>query len=791
MAHKVDTAAVLGAGVMGTGIAAHLAGAGIKTYLLDIVPPKLSDDDKKDPAKRNGFAAGALKKALKSKPAIMFDPDLAKLIQVGNFDDDLDKLAECDLVIEAVVENLDIKKSLFAKVEKVLKKDAILASNTSGLSISGMTEDLAEDLQQRFCVMHFFNPVRYMHLLELVWGPKTSDDTKSKVNAMGDQLGKGLVYGKDTTNFIANRIGTYGMMKSIHLMSEHDLTIEEVDKIVGTPMGRPKSAAFKTGDIVGLDTFSHVAKNCYDSLTDDPERDVFKLPEWINKLVADGNLGRKSGAGFYKKVGKDVMVYDHTTGEYREQKKVRFDSIGAVRSIEEPAKRLAKFVSQDDKAAKYGWTAMAHALIYSAKLVGEISDDIVQIDNAMKWGYNWDMGPFEAWDAIGVKDSVKRMLDEGFEVPQNVLDMIESGRESFYGGPLSDRDFYDFSGKSAKKMPVDPKVISLAALKEDKKNIVEKNLGATLVDLGDGVLCMEHHTKMNTIDDDVTNMLKRAVEVAEKDFDALVIGNQGQHFGAGANLMLILMGSQQKQWDMIDTAIKTLQDNLQGLRYAKVPVVAAPFQYTFGGCAEIAMAADACQAQAETYMGLVEVGVGLVPGGGGCLRMVERWTEGAQDTDGVNLLPFIAQGSLNIAMAKVATGGFEAKRLRYLMPNDGVSLHKEHHLYEAKQRALGMAQAGYRRPQPRIIKAGGIDVAKSIKMSVWGMVQGGYASEHDALIADKVLHILTGGNVAAGTELSEQHYLDLEREAFLSLCGTEKSQARMTSMLMNNKPLRN
>lgn len=791
MAHKVDTAAVLGAGVMGTGIAAHLAGAGIKTYLLDIVPPNLTDDEKNDPAARNRFAAGALQKALKSKPAIMFDPDLAKHIQPGNFDDHLDKLAECDLVIEAVVENLDIKKSLFAKVSKVLGPNAILASNTSGLSIDGMTADLPEDLQKRFCVMHFFNPVRYMHLLELVWGPKTSDETKAKVNAMGDQLGKGLVYGKDTTNFIANRIGTYSMMKAIHLMDSHEISIEEVDKIAGTPMGRPKSAAFKTGDIVGLDTFSHVAKNCYDSLTDDPERDVFAMPEWIVKLVKDGNLGRKSGAGFYKKVGKDVMVYEPSTGEYREQKKVRFDSIGAVRSIEDPKERLAKFVAQDDKAAKFGWEALAKTLCYTAGLIGEISDDVVQVDNAMKWGYNWDMGPFEAWDAIGVKASVERMQKEGIDVPKNVIAMLESGRESFYAGPIADRDFYDFAKKGAQKVPVDPKNISLAALKEDPKNIVDKNLGAHLVDLGDGVLCMEVHTKLNTIDDDVTKMLARAVEVAEKDFDALVIGNQGQHFGAGANLMFILMGAQAGQWDDIGTAISTLQNNLQGLRYANVPVVAAPFQYTFGGCAEIAMAADACQASAETYMGLVEVGVGLIPGGGGCLRMVERWTQDAQTVQGADLLPFIAQASLNIAMAKVATGGFEAKRLRYLLPTDGITLHKEHLLYEAKQKALGMAKAGYRRPQPRIIKAAGLDAAKSIKMQVWGMVEGGFASEHDALIADKILHIVTGGNVAPGTELSEQHYLDLEREAFLSLCGNEKTQARMQHMLMTNKPLRN
>ncbi len=790
MAHKVDTAAVLGAGVMGMGIAAHLAGAGIKTYLLDIVPPKLSDEDKANPALRNQFAAGAVKKALKSKPATFFDPDLAKHIHIGNFEDDLDKLAECDLVIEAVVENLDIKKSLFGKVAKHLGPDALLASNTSGLSLEGMTCDLPEDLQARFCVMHFFNPVRYMHLFELVPGPKSSEDTMKKAAEIGEYLGKGVVYGKDTTNFIANRIGTYGLMKTVHLMASHGLSIEEVDKIVGTPMGRPKSAAFKTGDIVGLDTFVHVANNCYDSLPDDPQRDVFKMPDWILKMVKDGLLGRKAKAGFYKKVGKAIQVYEPSTGEYRDQKKVRYDSIGAVREVECPKARLAKFIQQDDKAAKFGWDALAQTLCYSAGLIGEISDDVVQIDNGMKWGYNWDMGPFEAWDAIGVKSSVERMLKEGIDVPKNVLAMLESGRESFYGGKLAAPDYYDFVSKGPKRIALDPKIISLAALKEDPKNIVEKNLGASLVDLGDGVLCLEVHTKLNTIDDDVTKSLARVIELS-KDFDAVVIGNQGAHFGAGANLMYIYMAATQGEWKQIEGATKLLQDALQGLRYAKVPVVAAPFQYTFGGCAEIAMAADACQAQAETYMGLVEVGVGLIPGGGGCLRMAERWTGDMQGVQGADMLPFIAQGALNIAMAKVATGAHDAVRHRYLMPTDGISLHKEHHLYEAKQRALGMARAGYRPAQPKIIKAAGLDAAKTIKMQVWGMVEGGYASEHDALISDKVLHIVTGGNVAPGTELTEEHYLELEREAFLSLCGTDKSQARMQSMLMTNKPLRN
>jgi 3-hydroxyacyl-CoA dehydrogenase len=791
MAERLQSAAVLGAGVMGTGIAAHLAAAGVRTYLLDIVPPNLEGKEKDNPKARNRFATEAIGKALKSKPATFFDPELARLVIPGNFEDHLDRLRDCDLVIEAIVENMDIKKSLFAKVAQNVGPHTILASNTSGLSIAAMTADLPEDLQKRSLVMHFFNPPRYMHLLEIVSGPKTDPAVLARATRIGELLGKGVVYGKDTPNFIANRIGTYGLMKTVQLMEQEGLTIEEVDKIVGEPMGRPKSAAFQTADVVGLDTFLHVVQNCYDSLVSDDERDVFKIPAWIQAIKAKGNLGRKTGAGFYKKVGEDIQVLDVKTGEYRPQNKVRYDSLGAAKNIEDPKERLKTLVNANDKAGQFAWKALASSLIYAAKRMGEIADDVVETDRAMRWGFNWNMGPFEAWDAIGVADSVARMKKEGMTVPSWIDAMLASGRTSFYGGTAATPDHYEPKSKKVTAVRRDPKNVSLAALKADKRNKVDGNLGATLVDLGDGALCLEVHTKMNTIDDDVTKMLWRAAEIAEKDFEALVIGNEGEHFGAGANLMLIYMGAQQQEWKMIEGAIQGLQGALQNLRYCRVPVVAAPFQYTFGGCAEIAMAADACQAHAETYIGLVEVGAGLVPGGGGCLRMVERWTQDAQQVDGVDLLQFVGQGSLNIAMAKVSTGAEEGKRLRYLLPTDGISMNRSHLLYEAKQRALGMARAGYRPPRPRVIKAAGFDAEKTIAMRIWSMVEGGYASAHDALIAKKVLHILCGGAVAPGTELTEQHYLDLEREAFLSLLGEEKTQARIQSLLMSNKPLRN
>jgi 3-hydroxyacyl-CoA dehydrogenase len=791
MSQSISTAAVIGAGVMGSAIAAHFAGAGIRVHLLDIVPPNLSDAEKMQTSARNKFSAGGLDKALKAKPALFFDADAARLISVGNLEDDLEKLRDCDLVIEAVLEDIQVKLKLFKSIAPYLKGDAILASNTSGLSIAAMTAVLPDDLKSRFVVMHFFNPVRYMRLLELAPCASTSSQVMQRVAAFGEFLGKGIVYAKDTTNFVANRIGVYSLMLTMKLMQDAKLNIEQVDKIMGKAVGRPKSAAYQTADIVGLDTLIHVAKNCYDSLQNDEERDVFTMPSWVTELVQKGQLGRKSGAGFYKKVGSEILVWDLDKKEYRAQEKVRFPSLGIAKNVDDAGKRIKAMISATDPAGLFAWQVLSRTLVYSAKRVGEIADDIVNIDRAMRWGFNWDLGPFEVWDAIGVAESVARMKTDGLQVPEWVTQMLTGGRQSFYGSDLAAPYFFDVAHKKVAKVPTDPKRLSLVALKANPKNIVSENAGASLVDLGDGVLGMEVHTKMNTLDADVIAMFSTAVETAEKSFQALVIGNDGEHFGAGANLMMILMAAQQKQWGQIETVITNLQNALQRVRYAKVPTVAAPFNYTLGGGAEVAMAAAACQAHAETYMGLVEVGVGLIPAGCGCLRMVERFGKEASEVDGVDLLPFIGQGSLNIAMAKASTSAEEAKRLRYLRPSDGISLNRDWLLYEAKARALGMAGAGYRAPRPLLLKAAGQDAAATLGARIWGMHEGGFASAHDALIANKVAHVLCGGTVAAGTELTEQQFLDLEREAFLQLCGEEKTQARIQHMLMNGSPLRN
>jgi 3-hydroxyacyl-CoA dehydrogenase len=789
MSEGIRTAAVIGSGVMGSAIAAQLAGAGVRTHLLDVLPKDLPAGKQADPRARNRIAEEAVAKALKTKPAPFYVPDHARLVTTGNLDDHLDRLREADVVIEAIVENLDIKKQLFQKIAPFLAERAILASNTSGLSIASMSAVLPPELQSRFVVMHFFNPVRYMHLLEISPGPKAKPDVVERAARFGEFLGKGIVYTKDTTNFVANRIGVYGMQLTMHSMLDSKLGIDTVDMITGKPMAHSSGATFKTGDLVGLDTLVHVATNCYDTLKNDPQREIFRIPDFVTRLVKEGRLGRKTGAGFYKKVGDDILVLDYDKLEYRPAEKVRFDSIGAVRNIEDPKERIAKLLTFDDAAARFAWTLTAKTLAYSASLVGEIADDIVSIDRAMRWGFNWELGPFETWDAIGVAPTLERMKKEGIAVPDWVSRAAASG--GFYAGSPAARTFFDVASKAPKPISTDRRQLAFEVLKSDPSKVVKKNLGASLVDLGDGVLAVEVHTKMNTIDGDVIAMLTEGVKEAEKNYEALVISNDGQHFGAGANLFMIYAAAQQKAFDQIGQVIRGLQNSLQGLRYAKVPVVAAPFQYTLGGGAELAMAADQIQAHAETYMGLVELGVGLIPAGGGCLRMVERHTLPVQGVENADLLPLIGQASMTIATAKVSTSAHEAKQLRFLQPEDGISLNRSHQLYHAKQRALGLARAGYRPPMPRLIAAAGYDAAATIGARIWGMVEGKWATEHDALLAKKVAHILCGGNVAAGTLLTEQAYLDLEFEAFLSLCGEEKSLARIEHMLKNNKPLRN
>ena len=657
MTYDIRKAAVLGAGVMGSGIAGQLANAGIPVILLDIVPPKVGDgDDPSSKAFRNRFAAGAVAKMVKQKPAPLMSKRALEIIEVGNFDDDMNRLAECDWVVEVVIENMDIKQQVFANVEKNVRPGTIVTSNTSGLQIKGMLEGRGDAFKKHFLVTHFFNPVRYMKLLELVEGEDTLPEVTAAIHAFGEEtLGKGIVYGKDTTNFIANRIGVFGMMKVIEEMMKFELTVEEVDKIFGPAMGRPKSAIFRTGDMVGLDTFLHVSNNCYDTLVDDEARDAFKPPSFLEKMVEQNMLGDKSGSGFYKKTkdadGKRLILsLDLNTLEYGEQKKVRFPSLGAARGIDDINKRVKTVLTADDKAAKFAAKVTLETLAYASRRIPEIADDFVNIDRGMRWGFGWDLGPFETWDALGVETGLAMMKELGIEPAPWVQAMVDSGRTAFYGVDGTADTYWNIPSTASELVPMSSRNLRVEHLERGNKKVKE-NFGATLWDMGDDVLLVEFHTKMNAIDDDIIKMLGTAVDLAEKDYKGIVIGNDGTPaFSAGANIMALLMAAKMGQWDAIRELISGFQAVNQRLRYCSVPVVTAPGGLALGGGAEVTMAGNAVQAKAELYIGLVEVGVGLIPGGGGNLQLMRNlYGPLALDKD-FDPFPFIKKAFLTIGM---------------------------------------------------------------------------------------------------------------------------------------------
>jgi len=627
MHEPIRRVGVVGSGVMGSGIAAHFANAGVEVLLLDIVPPNLKEAERQDPAARSRFAASGLEKALKAKPAAFFHPSHARLVRTGNTEDHFDELAQCDLVVEAIIEQLEPKRALFARLEQVMRKDAIAASNTSGLRIADMMQGRSEDFRRRFLVMHFFNPVRYMKLLELVAGPDTDPAVVARVRKFGeDVLGKGIVFGKDTPNFVGNRIGTHAMLTAIHLMLEEGLAPEDVDAITGIAMAHPKSASFRTGDIVGLDTFAHVADNCYAALEHDEDRDVFKVPSYIRKMIEAKLLGDKTKGGFYRKTKDGLETLDPAKLEYRPHggdeaiKKVT----KACEKVEDPAARVKKLVSDPGKAGQFAWKVLSRSLAYTARRVGEIADSIVAIDDAMRWGYNWELGPFQTWDALGFAETVERMQKDGIQLPESILRMKKSGATSFY---RADGAVFDLLKGEYVAREIDPRTVTPAGARKGGKPVLA-NDGAEAWDLGDGVLGVTFKTKANSLDPDSIGMLPLAAEKAEQDFRALVIFNQGEHFCVGANLFLVVMAATNKDWESIRKLVKAYQDATQRLKYATVPVVAAPYGMTLGGGLELCFACDAVQAAAETYAGLVEVGVGLIPGGAGTLNMLWRALEG-------------------------------------------------------------------------------------------------------------------------------------------------------------------
>ncbi len=810
MSKKIERVGVLGAGVMGATIAAQLANVGIETVLLDIVPPEFTDKDKKkglseeSKAFRNKFAQTGLDTALKSKPASFYVPENAKLITTGNLGDDLDRLTDVDWIIEVVVERLDIKKVVFEKIEGIRSPGTIVTSNTSGIPAKAMCEGRSEDFQKYFAITHFFNPPRYMKLIEIVPGPNTLPEVIEVLAETCEKvLGKGIVYAKDTPNFIANRIGTFSMFSAMKNMMDLGLTIEAVDQLTGPVVGNPKSASFRTADLVGLDTLLHVAGNVYEGAPEDEKREMFKAPDFISQMIEKKLLGEKSKQGFYKKSKDDegsrvILSLDYNSMEYTPQEKVKLASFNTAKNISGASEKIKSLYYADDAGGEFTFSTMSESLIYAANRIPEIADDIVNVDNAMKWGFARKLGPFEAWDGIGVSESVAKMKGAGYEIPAWVQEMLDSGKESFYTKQNGKLCFYDVASNEYKEVPLKPGIILLPSLKEREKK-VEGNIGASLIDIGDGVACLEFHTKMNAIGEDITAMIHKSADIVSKDFDGLVIANHGTNFSAGANLVMVLFAAQEEEWDDLEFAIKSFQDAMMKLKYLDKPVVAAPAGMALAGGCEVCLAGDRVRYAAETYMGLVEVGVGLIPAGGGCKELVIRNTEHLFEVEKggiypkqIELMPFVARAFEAIALAKVATSGPEAVKLGYLRPTDKMTVNRDYLIEDAKNTVLAMNTEGYTPPKPLDeIRVSGENTLAMIKLAVWTLHEQGYATDHDVTVSTKVAHVLCGGNVLADTKVSEQYLLDLEREAFLSLCGDPNTHARIQHMLNTGKPLRN
>ncbi|KAB7707023.1 3-hydroxyacyl-CoA dehydrogenase [Bacillus aerolatus] len=790
----IQKAAVLGSGVMGSGIAAHLANIGIPSLLLDIVPRGLTKEEESkgltlnDTEIRNKFAAGALKKLLKQKPAPLTSKKNVQLITVGNLEDDVEKLKDVDWIIEVVVENLDVKKQVFEKVEKHRKPGSIVSSNTSGISIEEMAAGRSEEFRRHFLGTHFFNPPRYLKLLEVIPTKDTAPEVLNYMKAFGeDVLGKGVVLAKDTPNFIANRIGTYGLLKTVQEMLASGLSAGEVDSITGPLIGRPKSATFRTLDVVGLDTFIHVANNVYEQVEGEEKR-VFAVPDFMKNMRDNGWIGAKSGQGFFKKEGKSILELNPETMEYSERKKLKAASVEMAKQQKGNSAKWKTLVYADDKAGVFLWKILAPVLAYSAELTGVIADDIVAIDQAMKWGFGWEQGPFEVWDSIGLEQSVQKMEAEGLTVPIWVKEMIANGSASFYKEENGETYFYHNS--EYERVPVNEKTIDLKKLKKQGK-VLKKNSGASLIDVGDGVVLLEFHSPNNAIGMDIVQMLNYAVEETEKNYKGLVIGNEGKNFCVGANLAMILMEVQDDNLWEVDMVVKGFQQAMMKVKYSSKPVVAAPFSMTLGGGTEVCLPAAHIQASSETYMGLVEAGVGLIPGGGGnkelYIRHLERMANGVQfDLQAVANTVFET-----IATAKTSTSAAEARENNFLSQADGISVNGDHLLYDAKQAALHLYERGYRAPKRKKVPVVGETGYATLLLGARAMLKSGFISEHDFNIASKLAYVIAGGKLPFGTEVDEDYLLDLEREAFLSLIAEPKSQQRMQHMLVKGKPLRN
>jgi len=768
---------------MGAQVAAHLVGSGIDVVLLDIVPGGLGPDQD-----RSTLARKAIAGLPKLKPSPLHLPGHGALIRAGNFEDDWSALGDADWVFEAVIEDLEIKKQLLSRVAAAAPPHALVTSNTSGLGIEAMSAHLPEAFRQRFFGTHFFNPPRYLKLLETIPGPDTDLERLGGMERFLEEVvGKGVVRAKDTPNFIGNRIGLYSMALALRTMVDLDMTIEEVDALTGPATGRPRSATFRTADIAGVDVVAKVAHNLYEGAPDDPERETFVLPDFVAQMIQKRWLGEKTGGGFYQKQGKEIRTLDWKTLEYRERVKPKIPAIDAGRSLDDVGERIQLILKGKDAAAAFLWRVLSSSCLYAAALVPEISDDVVSVDRAMEWGYAWGMGPFRLLDALGVESVAERARGEGRTIPPLVEALLKSGRRTFY--ETKDGRPTVFGPTGVQPVPPRPGVVEIATVKQ-AGGLRKKNAGASLVDLGDGCGLVEFHSKMNALGADAISMIATTVREARRNFDALVIGNQGEHFSAGANLMLVLLAAQEEEWEELDLTIRKFQRATMGLKYADVPVVVATHGFTLAGGCEIALHGHRVRGSAETYMGLVEVGVGLVPAAGGTKEMALRAHDRCLGVKDADPFPFLRWAFETIGFAKVSTSGAEAMKM-FLTPADSLSPNPDRLIHDAKEVALGAARAGYRAARPRTdIPALGRPALATFKTAMYNALEGQQISAHDALIGTKVATILCGGDRAPGLA-SEQDFLDLEREAFLSLLGTEKTRERIQHMLKNGKPLRN
>jgi 3-hydroxyacyl-CoA dehydrogenase len=816
----IRKAAVIGAGNMGAQIAAHLANVGIPSLLMDLVPTEPLPEEQKrgftleSPEVRNRVTQALFDKAKKLKPSPLFVPEAANLVRIGNVEDNLAEIKDVDWIIEAVLERMDLKLSIHKKIAAHARTDAIVTTNTSGLSINGMTEGLPREYRQRFFGTHFFNPPRYMRLLELI---PTSDTAAALLESFGEfgeaVLGKGIVRCKDTPGFVANRIGCFDMQHVALLTVDEGMTIDEVDAITGPAIGRPKSATFRLGDIVGVDLMVQMGRNLRGLLQHDPQIKVFREIEFVEKMVKRGWWGEKKGQGFYQRVktdkGREILTLDYKTMEYRPRQKPQFASLEAAGRVTDSAERIRTLCAANDKAGVFAWKHLSAMLCYAADRLTEIADDVVTVDHAMRWGYNWELGPFETWDALGVRETADRLTKENREVPQLVRDLLSAGKTSFY----QERDvrrYYFAIPKPPSALPSplgeerarargeyvpepqSPKAINLLRLHRSNK-VVRTNAGASLVDLGDGVACLEFHSKMNTLAGDQLGMLKQSLEEVRKNFVGLVIGNQGQHFSAGANLLLFTTQIQNQDWDEIDLGVRTFQKATSTLRQFEKPVVAACHGYTLGGGCEMAMGCDHIMIAAETYLGLPELGVGLIPGAHGTKEMLIRCTEHIIRSEDADYFPGVRHAWETVGLAKVSTSATEALKLRYLRPSETtIVLNRDWLLGEAKAQVLHMAAQGYRpQPQRTDIPAIGESGLAVFKVLLHQMRMAGQISEHDQKLGAKLAYILCGGDLTSLHFVSEQYIMDLEREVFLSLCGEPKTVERIKHTLKTGKPLRN